>query len=95
MDPIPGTYRKGKVTLEQAVTWLEGQRVEVTPRSLDVQRGNGMSKLGDDANPTLSELEALEPLEFSPEEWSRMEQARAEVNEISRDAVRRRMELPE
>ncbi len=88
MDQIFGTYHDGRVVLDSAVDWPEGTRVAIlapaAPEGPDSPEARAE---------WLARLDAIEPLELTPEDEAEIAAARAAVREASLQAVKRQMGL--
>jgi hypothetical protein len=94
MRPVFGTYREGRIVLDAPVDWPEGSRVAVAATGA----GPGLAEAdwpdGPETRATLlARLDAIEPLELSPQDEAEIEAARQDVRGASLRAVRRRMGL--
>lgn len=95
MSPINGTYKQGRVTLDGPVDWPDGVRVRIEPSPEEAHLGlseadwpntpEGIAQL-------LARMDAVEPLELTPEDEAEIAAARAEVKRVTIEAVRRQME---
>jgi hypothetical protein len=97
-DPIMihGTYRSGRIELDEQVDWADGVRVAVTPSDNGVGLHEGDGPESDDSlADLLSRIDAIEPLELTPAEERDITEFHRTVREAGRDAVRRRMESSE
>jgi hypothetical protein len=93
MESAIGTYRDGKVELDLPVEWESGTRVRVLP-----EEESSAIREDEPANPEhirqlLAIIDSFEPLELTPEDEAEIAAARAEVREVSLNAVRMQMAL--
>lgn len=89
MAAATGTYRKGKIILDEPVDWPEGTEVEVIP---------GRQKIGltEAEWPTTAEgiaalrkaIAEIEPLEITPEEEAEFQAWREEVKQYTLKKMR-------
>jgi hypothetical protein len=94
MDSILGTYQRGHVLLDEPVNWPEGSRVVIAPAN----KRKGLTEEEWPDTPEgiaalLANLDAVEPLEFTPEEEAEIAAAREEVRRMTIEAVRKQMGL--
>lgn len=88
---IDGTYHAGRIDLDKQVDWPEGCRVRV---ALEYgMREEDWPDTPENRAEILRRMEAVEPLEFTPEEEAEIEAARAAVREVTLAAVRKQMGL--
>jgi hypothetical protein len=88
---IKGTYHAGRVDLDKQVDWPDGCRVRV---ALEYgMREEDWPDTPENRAEILRRMEAVEPLEFTPEEETEIEAARAAVREVTLAAVRKQMGL--
>lgn len=96
MSEVFGTYHNGHIIPDKPVDWTEGSRVLIQP----VDSTHPKVGLREDEWPDtpekiaewLARLDALEPLELTPEDEAEIAQAREAVRRVTLEAVRRRME---
>lgn len=101
MDGIEGTYRHGQVQLDTAVAWPEGTRVEVAPVAGETRdRAEPDWGIDDDWPDTpanraeiLRRIDAVEPLEMTPEEEASAHAMLDWFGDYTREAVKRDMGL--
>ena len=96
MQYFVGTYRDGKIVLDQPVDWAEGERVIVTLASEHVGLVEGVWP--DDGSPEgeaeiLRRMREFEALEDDPEAAADFEAALKEVRRFSREATPDKSEL--
>jgi hypothetical protein len=98
MSEIHGTYHDGRVDLDDPVIWPDGARVAVSP--LSVSEGHSANKWGiDDEWPDTPEnraeilrrMDAVEPLEMTPEEEAEWHAMLKWFDDYSLQAVKRDM----
>ena len=104
MSIVHGTYKSGHIELDSPVDWPEGYRVEIIPMPKDGSSHDGFREsfgMREEDWPTtkegiealLAEWDAIEPLEFTPDELAEMEAAQKAMNEYSKQMVARQMGL--
>lgn len=94
MDQMTGTYRGGLVVLDAPADWPDGTRVVV-------KQPSEMRGLSEEEWPTtpegvaalLQRIDAIEPLELTPEDEIEIAAAREAVRQKTLEAVRRKMGL--
>jgi hypothetical protein len=94
MDAIYGTFQGGHVLLDEPVNWPEGSRVMIARAT----KCKGLTEeewpeTKEGISALLANLDAIEPLEFSPEEEAEIAAAREEVRRVTIEAVKRQMGL--
>ena len=94
MSPVHGTYRHGQIELDSPVGWPDGSRVTIAP----ARGGIGLNESDWPDNPEtraalVAKLEAMEPLEPSPEDEVEIAAAREAVRAATIRAVRGQMGL--
>jgi hypothetical protein len=105
MNDIPGVFRAGHVELTDAVDWPDGTPVTVHPHPLDKRTemaGDWSEQWGvDDDWPDTPEnraeilrrIDAVQPLEMTPEEEAEWQATLDWFGAYTREAVRRDMGL--
>jgi hypothetical protein len=105
MSEISGIYRDGHVELTGSVDWPDGTPVTVQPQSQGKPDGHTISSdnewgIPDDWPDTpenraeiLRRMEAVEPLEMTPEEEAEWHAMLKWFDDYSRDAMKREMGL--
>ncbi len=94
MSTVTGTYRQGQVQLDTPVDWQEGVRVRVVREEEAVgMREEDWPTTPEGIRELVARMEALEPLELTPEDEAEIEAARAEVKRVTLEAVRKQMGL--
>lgn len=96
MTAASGTYRKGKVILNEPVDWPEGTEVEVIAAGEKI----GLTEAEWPTTPEgiaqlLQRIAELEPLEITPEEEAEFQAWRRKVNEYGINKMRRRWQNDE
>lgn len=94
MSVVQGTYHLGRVELDSPVSWPDGARVKVFQEDAPI----GLTESGycDNAETReliLSKMDALEPLELTPDEEVEIAAARESIRKASIRAVREQMGL--
>jgi hypothetical protein len=95
VSKVKGTYRGGRIELDEAVDWPDGRRVTVS----DEDPADELLTEGDwpDTPENRAELvrrlDALEPLGLTSDEQARIEAALAESKRFNVEAVRKQMGL--
>lgn len=97
METAFGTYREGRIVLDTAVDWPESSRVLIQPvEQYGLIEGVWPADGTAEGNAEiLRRMDAVEPLELTPEDDAEIAAARDEVRKITLDAVRRQMGLGE
>jgi hypothetical protein len=95
MNDVQGTYRGGRVEVDTPVDWPEGSRVTI----IREQTALGLTESDWPDTPEtrkalIEKIDAIEPLELTPEDISEIDRARDAVREISIRSVREKMGLP-
>ena len=105
MSEIQGTYRDGHVELTAAVDWPEGTPVTVQPNSVvsqaqlteDWRENWGIDDDWPDTPENRAEIlrrmDAVEPLDMTPEEEAEWHRMLKWFDDYSREAVKREMGL--
>jgi hypothetical protein len=87
-----GTYRQGRIELDEPVDWRDGVRVSIVSDAEGI--GIDESEWPTDSEAIrahLARLDAIEPLELTPEDEAATAAARSAVREASIQAVRLKM----
>ncbi len=94
LDIVHGTFRNGRVELDEPVDWPDGSRVEVSAESESIgMREEDWPQTPEGIAALVARMEAFEPLEFTPEEEAEIAAARQAVREVTIAAVRKKMGL--
>jgi hypothetical protein len=94
MDSVLGTYREGHIVLDGPVNLREGSRVVILPAAEGI--GLNEATWPDTAEARaeiLARMDAVEPLEFTPEEEAEIAAAREAVKNVTIEAVQKKMGL--
>jgi hypothetical protein len=95
MNRVMGVYQRGRVTLDTPVDWPEGHRVVVEPEhsgAMEMENEEEHTQEPHALDEWLARFDALEPLEFTPQDEARIAKAREEVRRVTVEAVKRKME---
>jgi hypothetical protein len=94
MKSAVGMIRNGRVEFDKPIEWQSGTRVRVTPEEepFGIPEEDWPTTL-EGIQELLAKIDALEPLELTPEEEAEIEAARAEVRRVTLDAMRKQMGL--
>lgn len=80
-ETLTGTWRNGQVVLDEPADWPEGARITLTPERQDVPPFGMREEDWSDTPEAIAEwldwYDNLEPLEMTPEEEARWQEARA------------------
>jgi hypothetical protein len=93
MRPILGTYREGRVHLDAPVDWPEGVRVAIVPDERVGLPEEEWPSTPEGRAALVARLDAIGPLDITPEEEAEIRSARSAVREASLRAVARQMGL--
>jgi hypothetical protein len=99
MNDVLGTFSGGQIHLDALVNWPERVRVRVEPMNeaetlivgMTEEEQSDAAKLDE----WLAKFDAIEPLEFTPEEEASIAAFRAHMKQLSVEDVRRQMEAGE
>lgn len=84
MSAIQGTWREGRIILDEPVQWPEGRRVRVEPLAAEAAFGLSEEEWSDTPEAIADWLQwydSLEPLEMTPEEEVRLADWRTQIKE--------------
>jgi len=94
MSAVQGTYNSGRVDLDSPVSWPDGARVKVSQEDAPIGlTESGYCDNAESREAILSKMDALEPLEFTPDEELEIAAARESIRQASIRSVRKRMGL--
>ncbi len=88
MSRVLGTYRDGRIVLDSTVDWPDGARVAIVAPAEPEEPDSPEARAE-----WLARVDAVQPLELSPEDEAEIAAARAAVRQASLEAVRRQMGL--